>query len=293
MPDGYIDCHTHVLPPGRLRGLIRWARRAGFGPLAEDATPEDVVADLRRAGARRWVNLLFPLAPGEAPSLHRFGAALAERHPEMTPFGGVHVADEDPLAVVKEAIEDWGMAGLKFHPMVQRFSPAADVLAPVFAYLEERRSAVYIHTGYDEWYGWRLPPEDVEGLVARYEGVAFVLPHIGYPRLAWGVGLAERHPNVWLDVTNVCGSIVDERSGKGRGGGDAEALAALLHDRLPGIADRTMFGTDHPAGLGTIERIKEDFRAVAGLEGAAAARVMEGTAAAFLDRYGRPAPATA
>ena len=40
---------------------------------------EGALADLRAAGARRVVNLLFPLRAGEAEELHRFGAALSAR----------------------------------------------------------------------------------------------------------------------------------------------------------------------------------------------------------------------
>src|SRR5260370_827411 len=106
------------------------------------ASTQEVVDELRRAGATGWASLLFPLAPGEAHELHRFNAELAERCPGMVPFGGVLATDTDPLGIVQEAVEGWGMAGLKFHPMVQRFSPAEPVLEPVVRYLEERSRAV-------------------------------------------------------------------------------------------------------------------------------------------------------
>ena len=36
---------------------------------------------------------------------------------------GVHAEDADPEAVIRRAVEDHGMRGMKLHPMVQRFSP--------------------------------------------------------------------------------------------------------------------------------------------------------------------------
>jgi hypothetical protein len=281
----YIDCHVHLFPPDRLRKLIRWSRRfLPEHPTLVETTAEEVIDQLRRAGATRWANLLFPLAPGEAHELHRFNAELAERCPGMVPFGGVLAADTDPLGIVQEAVERWGMAGLKFHPMVQRFSPAEPVLEPVFRYLEERDRAVYIHTGYDEWYGWELPGADVERLALDHPGLAVVLPHLGYPRLGWAFDLAERCPNVWLDATNVFGTL---------GGrippfehGDLEAQRRELLSRLPPLADRVMFGTDHPVGMGSLEQIFTDLGTF-DLDEATRERILLSTPAAFLDRYGR------
>jgi hypothetical protein len=84
--------------------------------VAVDITPEQAVADLRRNGAARRANLLFPVWQNEAPSLHAWGAHLADRYPEMTPFGGVLPGDDDPLGVVQEAIEGWPESSPSLRP---------------------------------------------------------------------------------------------------------------------------------------------------------------------------------
>lgn len=287
----YVDCHTHLFPPDRMRKLVRWSRR--FRPLGgppEDLAVEDVVAELRRAGARRWANLLFPLGRGEAPGLHRFNADLAARHPEIVPFGGVLPTDRDPLGTVQEAIERWGMAGLKFHPMVQRFSPAHPALDPVFDYLDGLGKAVYIHTGYDEWYGWHLRYGDLEHLVGRYGRLAFVFAHLAFPHLDWAFDLAERHPSVWLDVTGVFTSILMmEDDPDGPEAGEAARLRSVLAERLPSLSARVMFGTDHPIAARSLEEIFTElatFDVDPGLLG----QITFETASRFLDRYGSRDP---
>jgi predicted TIM-barrel fold metal-dependent hydrolase len=173
-----------------------------------DVTPDEAVAELRRNGAVRWANLLFPIWENEAVSLHAWGAELAERYPEMTPFGGVLADDTDPLGIVEEAIEHHGMAGLKFHPFVQRTMPWDPRLAPVLDYLERGHKPVYVHTGYERWYGQDFDYASLEGMIEEHPDLPVVLPHIGYPSFEWAYTLAAAHPNVWLDVTNVAGSII-------------------------------------------------------------------------------------
>lgn len=265
-----------------MGGLMRWIHQAipDFA-VPIDITADQAVTDLRASGAVRWANLLFPITAGEAPLLHAYGSALAERVPEITPFGGVHVADADPLGIVEEAIDRYGMAGLKFHPMVQEFNPWDKKLAPVLVYLESRSLPIYIHTGYDDWYGHTLDRPGLERMLARYPGLPVVLPHIGFPDLAWGFDLAERFPQVWLDLTDVPSSFAWMAVG------DEDDLRQVLLDGVGRFLDRVLVGTDYPAGMGNFEQILTGYESV-GFTEAQLEHLMVNTTKAFFDRYGRP-----
>lgn len=262
---------------------MRWIHRAGHDHgVPVDITPDDAVGDLRRAGAARWMNLLFPLEAGEAAELHVWGAELAERVPEITPIGGVHVDDPDPLAVVQEAVEGHGMAGLKFHPMVQRFVPWDARLAGALDYVEARELPVYVHTGYDEWYGWHLPREGFEEMLDRRPRLPVVVPHIGFPDLEWGFGLADRFPQVYLDLTNVPGSVMFDPEGW-------ERALAMFRRGVSRHRDRVLMGTDYPAGMGSLEQIFAQLEA-AELGADLLEHVMLVSTRGFFDRFGRPRP---
>ena len=43
----------------------------------------------------------------------------------------------------------------------------------------------------------------MEDMLESYPELPVVLAHAGYPDLDWGFSLAERFPQVWLDLTNV------------------------------------------------------------------------------------------
>jgi len=246
-----IDPHVHLLPDKRTAALMRWLHRALPGvAIPADITAEGALADLRADGAERVVNLLFPLGAGEAGELHRYGAALRAREPDVICVAGVHVDDEDPERVVRTAIEDHGMRGLKLHPMVQRFSPGHPALAPAIAALAEYGLPLYVHTGFDEWYGWGYDLGELERIAERHPSIPLVLCHCAFPRLDWAAGMARRHPQVWLDTTNVFASIALAPAGESR-----ERLERAVPGLFEAAPDRIFFGTDYPAAMGSLAEL--------------------------------------
>jgi hypothetical protein len=206
---------------------------------------------------------------------------LADRVPEITPFGGVHIDDHDPLAVVQEAVEKYEMAGLKFHPMVQSFYPWEPRLNRVLAYLNDRELPIYVHTGFDKWYGYEYDRVGLEAMLERFPTLPVVLAHIGFPDLEWGFSLAERFPQVWLDLTNVPGSLF--------AAGSRPELIEMFLDGLNKYRDRSLMGTDYPAGMGTLDEILDQFRTI-GLDEGLLEHVMMISTAKYFDRFGRPRP---
>jgi uncharacterized protein len=244
------DPHVHLLPAERTAGLMRWLHRGLPGvAIPKDITWEEALADLRAAGAQRVVNLLFPLQAGEAEALHRFGAALSAREPDVVGVAGVHRDDPDPAGVLRSAIEDHGMRGLKLHPMVQRFSPGHPALAPAIAALASYGLPLYVHTGFDEWYGWGYDLGELERIAEQHPEIPLVLCHCAFPRMEWAADMARRHPQVWLDTTNVFGSI-ELAPESARGG-----LLEQVQDLFDAAPDRVFFGTDYPAAMGTLDEL--------------------------------------
>ncbi len=265
-----------------MGGLMRWIHRSILDfKVPIDITAEQAVEDLRRAGAVRWANLLFPIGRGEAAGLHAWGQKLAEEVPEITPFGGVHVDDPDPLGVVQEAVEEFDMAGLKFHPMVQRFNPWHPRLAPVLSYLETARRPIYVHTGYDEWYRHDYDRAGMEAMLEEYSELPVVLAHVGFPDLEWGFSLADRYPQVWLDLTNVPGSFAWMNG--------SDELLTTLRNGLARHRERSLMGTDYPAGMGNLDEILGQFHSI-GIDEGLLEHVMVKSTAAFFDLFGRVRP---
>jgi len=207
-------------------------------------------------------------------------AGMKRRVPGVVPFGCVHRDDSAPSLAAEEAILRLGLAGLKFHPMVQRFDPWDKRLFGVYERMNEWRRPIYIHTGFDEWYGFHLPDDSLRSLLATYPDIPFVFCHMIFPKLGLAFELAEEFPNLWLDATNVFGSIaLFKRMG--------EPVPLDLDGAREGMerwADRIMFGTDHPAGMGSIEEILKDLHDF-GLSAECEGKILHETASRFLKEH--------
>lgn len=281
-----IDVHVHLYPERRLGGLMRWLHREiPTHPVPVDVDVSRIVRDLRDAGVVRFLCAVFPLAPGEAEGLNRFVASLAHGIPGMVPLCTVHPEDGDPEAVVREAVEGMGLAGVKLHPMMMRMDPLNPRMEPVFRFLDRRRLPLLIHTGMEPGCPRERGRDRWERLFARYPGIPFLLAHAFFPDLPFAFGLLPRFPNLHLDITNVPGLLAWGGDplpfGVPRSSWGPREFAAAV-ERAP---DRVLFGSDHPAGMGTMAQIVGQVESL-GLSPETRDRVLYGNALALLRRAG-------
>ncbi len=265
---------------------MRWIHRGIPGhPVPADITVDGVVSDLRAAGVERFFSAVFPLAPGEAGELNRFNASLAPDIPEMIPLGTVHQDDADPGAVVHEALRTHALKGIKLHPVMMRMAPGDPRLAPVYALLEEAGLPLLVHTGFEEGCGSTSDPEGWERLIRSYPRLTFLLAHAFFPDLPYAFSLLSRYGNVYLDLTNVPGMLLWKEGPLPFGiprplWGKEEFLAAIEEN-----SGRIVFGSDHPAGMGTMEEILGRVETL-GLSERTVERILYGNARELLTRLG-------
>lgn len=265
---------------------MRWVHRGIPGhPVPADITVRQAVADLRAAGVERFFSAVFPLVPGEARELNGFNAARSREIPEMIPLGTVHQDDPDPGGVAEEALGNLGLKGIKLHPMMMGTSPGDPRLAPVFALAEEAGLPLLVHTGFEEGYGRTIGKEEWENLFRSYPRLAFLLAHAFFPDLPYAFSLLARFDNVLLDFTNVPGMFLWTEDplpfGISRPAWRKEELVAAIECH----SDRIVFGSDHPAGMGTMEGIIRQVETF-GLSEEAVRRILYGNARKLLGRMG-------
>lgn len=281
-----IDMHVHLYPEKRFRGLLRWAHRGMPGhPVPVGITIPEAVSDLRESGVEKFFAAVFPLASGESRELNRFNAALAQAIPGLIPLGTVHQDDADPEGIAREALGSLGLKGIKLHPMTMGMDINDPRMAPVYAVAQERGLPVLLHTGFEEGYDRRTSRGEWERLFRSFPGLTFLLAHMFFPDLPLGFSLLERFDNVLLDCTNVFGMLAWPAGplpfGVSRPAwGTEEFLSAA-----EGNASRILFGSDHPAGTGTMRGIVEQVE-TSGLSEDAVERILYGNARALLDRLG-------
>jgi predicted TIM-barrel fold metal-dependent hydrolase len=282
-----IDAHVHIMPPERLRGLMRWIKRAFPAHPVDSRIGEDGIrADLENIGIRFFFNYVYPLTDDETHSLNDFNHHVGGRLPEAAPFGSLHIDTPRKKSVVKKCMDEYQFVGLKFHPFVQKFNPADERLFCVYEIMEEISRPVVLHTGFDEFYRQEISFEQLEGILSCFPSLPLVLSHAIFPRFGEAQTLAERYPNVYLDVTNVFGALkmheAEDIPESFRTAG--ERYIDDFREMVAACPRRILFGSDHPAGMGGLKEIYRDFFDF-GLPESVAREILWETPLAFIERF--------
>ncbi len=233
-----VDAHVHLFPPRVFAAIWRWFDAHGW-PIRYRYDATEVLAFLRAQRVEAAWGLVYSHVPGMARALNTFVSDLSVRTPMVVPFGTVLPGEPGAEAIVADALDDLGLAGLKIHCHVQKVAPDDPRLFPVYEALAARGKVLVMHAGREpasEAYGF-----DTRGLcgiapvrrvVERYPELKLVVPHLGQDQWREFVALAREAPSVYLDTTMALAGYLTEKM-------------PAADDLLP-IADRLLFGTDFP-----------------------------------------------
>lgn len=271
-----VDAHVHLLP-GRLGEKVRAFFLQGFRP-DELAYPTDHDVILERLAAEgigeAW-HLPYVHKPGLAAGVNEASAATASaaatggRGVQVVAGASVHPADDDPVGLVRTAVEDLGARVLKLHCSVGDHEADDPRLDPMWRYVSDIRLPVVVHVGHDvsgRTGGHELDP--VERAVTRHPEARVILAHCAMPATDAAVALMDAHPNVHADLTPVVR--------------DPVVLDAATAERL---ADRLLLGSDAPNTPISSGETLAGVRAL-GLSPAAEAAITGGTARRLQDAIG-------
>ena len=234
----------------------------------DDPFGDHLRQDLESCGIRRaaLIGIDWGLVDGDITELTpeaqlTWAQECAARHAGFyLPFFGIDPRRPAAAALVREALADPTLVGIKLYPPAG-FSPRDERCDGIYEAVVDAGAVVMFHTGrqtypFDFAFGRIEPYADVQ---RRFPGLRLVLGHAGWP--FWGreaVEVAAGHPDTWIEVSNWHKDV--ER--------DLPAVQAFLRHAWRELGPRrVLFGTDtfsspHGAGPG-IGRWKEVFEATA------------------------------
>ena len=231
-----VDAHVHLLPP-RLQAAIRgFFDQRGFDSrgFAYPADPGQVCDQLAAEGITEAWTLPYARRPGTAAELNKSVASLlaGQRDGPLRLTGGatVHPGDDQPLTVLRSAVEDMGLRVLKLHCSVGDFQPDDRRLDPVWEYVSTVALPVVLHAGHAPRGVTdvaELAP--VEEVARRYPAARVIIAHCAHPATAAALRLAAEYPGVYADLT----PVIDER-------------AEIPAGQLAALARKVLFGSDAP-----------------------------------------------
>jgi len=263
--DGLVDLHLHFLPERMLTKV--WAYfdrigdRTGYDWPIQYRLPQDErIALLESFGVLCYAPLAYPHKPGMAEWLNGWLREFAERVPAAVPTATLY---PEPSAVdyVADALRA-GVRCFKAHVQVGAYDPRDELLDPAWGLLAESGVPIVVHAGHGPERGPHTGLDVFGAVLARHPRLTAVLAHAGMPEYDEALALVERYPRVYLDTTMVGVPFTESLM----------PLPAHWTDRLTGIADRVVLGTDFPnipytyatqlraiAGWATDHRLGDDF----------------------------------
>ncbi|WP_378144628.1 amidohydrolase family protein [Cnuibacter sp. UC19_7] len=162
----------------------------------------------------------------------------------------------DPVPELREYLKDPKFRGVKLHPLMDGFHPDDPMVWPIIEVLIEHDLPALIHCGHPIF----SLPWSIEELISRYEDAKIILGHMGHGNVIYidaSIGVAQRHPNVWLETSGMPMSV------------------KILEAVQKVGADRVMYGSDGPWHEPRVEQLKVQ---LAGLAPEDLDAVMHGTA---------------
>ena len=202
-----VDCHVnifeaqHVLPGvGEERVKMR---ADAFEWKADADTIHAAMSEVDRA-------ILFTLRYGDSAGVEgddEVTAAAIAKYPEkFVGFAYVDPRRPDYLELLRHAVEDLGLKGVKFGPIYNRVAVDDPRLTPVYEYLVERDIPITMHMG--TTYIADCPmdmgrPIHVERVALRFPDLKMVLAHMGHPWQDECIVLIRKQPNVYAEISGL------------------------------------------------------------------------------------------
>ena len=240
-----VDAHVHLLPP-RLQAAIRgFFDRYGIdsGRFAYPADHGEVYDRLAAEGISEVWSLPYASRPGSAADLNESTAGLvaARRGGPVQVIGGctVHPGDDQPVTLLRSAVEDLGLRVLKLHCSVGDFSPGDPRLDPVWGYAAEIALPVVLHAGHaPDGHTGEAELGPVAEVARRYPGARVIIAHCGHPASEAALRLVAEHEHVYADLTPVIHHAVRPPAAQ-----------------LTALAGKLLFGSDAPNTGLTVTRL--------------------------------------
>jgi predicted TIM-barrel fold metal-dependent hydrolase len=255
-----FDSHVHIMPPKRMRGLARWILRAfPDHPVTESVTAAQVLDELREEGITHFFNFVYPLSREETEPLNAFNADFCEKTPGAVGFASLHLETPDKAKIAEDAFRKYEFLGFKFHPFVQKFDPWDSRMTPLYGFLQEVERPVVFHTGFEDFYHMKMPVDRLEDILKRFPDLPVVFVHMAFPALKRVFSMMETYPQLYLDATNVPALLGPEYQPYLAALPDGPQLMDIFLNGMETHADRILFGSDHPVGMGGLPDIYADF----------------------------------
>jgi len=236
-----INAHVHAID---LKGMISrfpdltlssgiatFSNLAQLLPLLD---PTVLLKQMDEAGIRQ--SILYAVDAPIVYASNEYVADLCRMFPDrFIGFASVDPKKDSALDILKKAIYDLGLKGIKFHPPLQNFFVNDPKLYPIYEWAQEEGLPIVFHIGTTPFgHLCRLSqanPLLLDDIAVDFPYLKIVLTHLGTLWQDEAFMVVEKNPNVFIDTAAYLYEI-------------EELLTDTLISRIG--EDKIIFGTDYP-----------------------------------------------
>lgn len=183
--DMIIDSHTHVDQVPAL-GWID--------------PPEKIIDLMNEAGISKAIVMSYTELPGFNPNALEYIAAAVAKYPDrLIGYARLHPWHEEAAAkLLTKAVREYGMKGLKLHPVGTLAHPADAATLKLIRHAASLRAPVLFHCGDEPM----TTPLAIAAAAANVPEATIILGHMGgFFHVDEAIGVAVRHPNLLLETS--------------------------------------------------------------------------------------------
>jgi predicted TIM-barrel fold metal-dependent hydrolase len=219
--------------PERLFTAVRAYFRANLWHPRYDGPTEDLVEQLLKAGASRFVFMPYAHRGDMARSLNHWVANVQQTFaPNGIGFGTFHPEDAELLpSLVSEAFGSLGLRGAKLHPQVGHFAVDDARLDPLYAHAEEHGTILLVHAGRRPEPSEHVGARVFARVMRRFPRLKVIVAHAGADEFDAFFDLCGIYEGVHLDTAMVFNKYM----------GGPPPIQRVLE-----FQDRVVFGSDFP-----------------------------------------------
>ena len=200
-----VDCHVniwedrHVLPLWREQ--MQRVRPGGVPPKADAKTLAKAMSGVDKA-------IIFALRYGDSAGIEsddETTAAAVKAYPKkFVGFAYVDPRRKDYMELLRHAVEDLGLKGVKYGPIYNGVPLGDKRMAPVYDYCVKHDLPLTMHMG--TTFAVNAPVElgraiHVDPIAERWPDLKMILAHMGHPWYEECIVVIRKRPNVYAEVS--------------------------------------------------------------------------------------------